>query len=156
MQTDVVTRPAVMADADEMSALVCEVLYASNLADYGAENVARVASHFTPDGVRTMIENRLETYVALLDGRIVGTASLDLSEDRTTAAVKTFFVDASLQRRGIGARLYACVVDKAATYGVDRFTVRSSIAGLQFYEKLGFVAVQDHWDGNERTIEMRN
>lgn len=65
MQPNVEIRPAVMDDAEELSALVCTVLYASNLADYGAENVARVAGHFSRDGVRTMIANRLATYVAL-------------------------------------------------------------------------------------------
>lgn len=86
----------------------------------------------------------------------MGTASLDLSNDGDIAEVKTFFVDAILQRRGIGARLYACLAEKAAAHGAAQFTVRSSIAGLQFYEKLGFVAVRDHWDGSERTIEMRS
>ncbi len=147
-------RPAVPADAQALSRLVCEVLQASNLADYGAENIARVASHFSPDGVKVMLQNRLETWVAIHDGRVVGTASLDLSEDGQTAIVKTFFVDAGLQRAGIGSRLFGALSAKATECGAHAFTVRSSIAAQQFYENLGFVAVRDHWDGDERTIEM--
>ena len=156
MSDEIVLRPAVMDDAPALSALIVAVLYTSNLADYGHDNVARVAGHFSVDGVKTMIRNRHETYVALCGDRIVGTAGLDLAEDRRAAAVKTFFVDAGQQRRGIGARLYAQLVAKAAERGVTRFSVRSSIAGQQFYEKLGFVAVKDHWDGTERTVEMQN
>lgn len=154
--TNITVRKAHDTDAAALSALVCDVLYASNLADYGPANIARVAGHFTPDGVVTMINDRLQTYVALADGRIVGTASLDLSEDSTLGVVKTFFVDARLQGQGIGAQLFARLVAKAATYGVSRFTVRSSIAAVPFYQRLGFVVVCNHWDGNERTIEMRN
>ncbi|MFG5383714.1 GNAT family N-acetyltransferase [Yoonia sp. R2-816] len=156
MAEEITVRPAVMADAPALSELVIAVLYASNLADYGAENVARVAGHFSVEGVKTMLGNRHATFVALQGDRVVGTASLDLDEDGQTAAVKTFFVDARMQRLGIGARLYAHVVAKAAESGIARFTVRSSIAGIPFYERLGFVSVRDHWDGTERTVEMRN
>jgi GNAT superfamily N-acetyltransferase len=128
MSSPVVIRSAVPADADALSRLVCDVLYASNLADYGPANIARVARHFSPEGVAAMLRDRLATWVATQGERIVGTASLDLSQDGQTAVVKTFFVDATLQGAGIAAQ--------------------------RFYEKLGFVAAKDHWDGDERTIEM--
>ena len=154
MSSPIVVRPAVPADAGPLAQLVCDVLYASNLADYGPANIARVAGHFSPEGAERMLRDRLATWVATRGGRVVGTASLDLSEDGQTAVVKTFFVDATLQGVGIGSRLFAALVEKAAAYGASRFTVRSSIAAQRFYEKLGFVAVKDHWDGDERTIEM--
>ncbi len=154
MSSSIVIRPAVPADADALSRLVCDVLYASNLADYGPANTARVAGHFSPEAVGVMLRDRLATWVAMQDGRIVGTASLDLSEDGQTAVVKTFFVDATLQGVGIGSRLFGALAEKAAVFGVSRFRVRSSITAQQFYQKLGFVAINDHWDGDERTIEM--
>ncbi len=154
LQIDI--RPALLTDAQTLSQLVRDVLYASNLADYGAANVARVAGHFGPEGVKVMLRDRLETWVALCEGRVVGTASLDLSEDGQTAIVKTFFVDAGSQRAGVGSRLFAVLSAKARACGASRFTVRSSIAAQRFYENLGFVAIRDHWDGDERTIEMHN
>lgn len=156
MSLQIAIRPALPTDAQALSRLVRDVLYASNLADYGPTNVARVAGHFSPEGVTTMLQNRLQTWVATDAGQIVGTASLDLSEDGQTAIVKTFFVDARLQRAGIGSRLFAALSAKARECGASRFTVRSSIAAQRFYENLGFVAVRDHWDGDERTIEMHN
>ncbi|MFQ1699597.1 GNAT family N-acetyltransferase [Loktanella agnita] len=155
MRPEIVIRPAEAADAAAISTLVCAVLYASNLPDYGAENVRRVAGHFTPEGVRHMLADGRVSFVATRGDRLVGTASYAPGEEAGTGVVKTFFVDSSQQRMGIGARLYDRIAAEAAKNRVSHFVVRASLAGVAFYEKLGFVPVQDHWDGTERTVEMR-
>lgn len=156
MSTDPIIRVAAPGDADALSQMICAVLYASNLADYGEENIRRVAAKFTPEGVRAMIGDGRVIYVALCAGRIAGTASYALTDDPSVAHIKTFFVDACLQRQGIGACLYAALAARAAEDCVFRFTLRASLAGVPFYEKLGFVPVRELWDGTERTVEMRN
>ncbi len=156
MVKNIEIRQAVDADSEALSALVCDVLHASNLADYGLENIRRVAGHFTVPGVRHMINDGRVTYVAEYQGRIVGTASVDFADDGQRAAVKTFFVDANLQRAGIGAHLFERLKTCAAENGVTQFTLRASLTAIKFYENMGFVAVRDHWEGTERTVEMHN
>jgi histone acetyltransferase (RNA polymerase elongator complex component) len=38
--------------------------------------------------------------------------------------------------------------------GVSRLSLQSSITAEAFYDKLGYIAIRDHFRGNERTIIM--
>lgn len=145
-------RAASVSDADALSALITRVLYISNLADYGEANIARVASHFTPEGVRVMLGNR-DTIVAVQGDTIVGTAGIAPASTHVGKSIRTFFVDPDLQGQGIGKALFAALMDHVSDG--ETVTVRSSIAAERFYAAQGFEKVQDHWEGDERTIEMR-
>lgn len=145
-------RDGITDDANALSALITRVLHISNLADYGEGNIARVASHFTPQAVRDMMGDR-ETIVAERGDIIVGTAGIGPAATHDGKSIRTFFVDPDLQGQGIGKALFTALM-KRVTIG-EAVTVRSSIAGEQFYATLGFAKVQDHWEGDERTIEMR-
>lgn len=141
---------------DDIAALVPmihRVLRVSNTPDYGVANVERVVSHFTEAGVAEMIE-RNHTLLALQDAKIVGTASLGTSVTLSEVAIRTFFVDPDVQRCGIGSALLEQIEGKARENGMTRLPVRSSLAGEPFYAAHGYVAVQDIWDGDERTIQM--
>lgn len=148
----VTIRDASSKDADALSALITRVLYISNLADYGEANIARVAAHFTPDGVKVMLGNR-ETILAELEGSIVGTAGIGPASTHDGKSIRTFFVDPDRQGQGIGKALFEDLMERVTPGEI--VTVRSSIAAETFYTALGFVKVQDVWEGDERTIDMR-
>jgi len=150
----VTLRSARPADVPALSSLIGRVLVASNLADYGAANVARVASHFTPDAVVVLMA-RTTTLVAERGGTILGTASYGPSARDDVPAVRTFFVEAAVQGQGIGTTLLDRIEALARADGIADLPVRSSIAGEPFYAARGYVALRDHWDGDERTIQMR-
>lgn len=141
-------RSACPEDSDAISALVVRTLWESNLADYGAENITRVAGHFTPEAVAGMQE-RWQMFLAEEDGRLLGTASY------FEASARAVFVDPETQGRGVGRALMAAVLKAARSDGQSEISLRSSVLAEPFYQALGFVAKEELWQGTERTILMR-
>lgn len=140
-------RLASEADTEAISGVILTALHESNAQDYSPDIIARVAESFSPAGVRRLVSSRT-VFVAVEDGSIVGTASLD------RAVVRTVFVSPSAQRRGIGAYLMAAIERAARAGGNTTLSVPSSITAQGFYEKLGFHAVGESFHGDERTIIM--
>src|ERR1700710_1533571 len=113
-------RPALEADADEISAVILRSLRETNARDYASEIIARVAHSFSPDAVRQLIGKRT-VFVATIGMRVVGTASLDGS------VVRSVFVSPDVQARGIGKRLMAEIERTARARNISGLTVPSSV-----------------------------
>ena len=146
-------RRATTADVPALVPLIHRVMRVSNTPDYGKENVERVITHFTAQSLTEMIKLS-HSFVAERDGTLIGTASLGTSKMLNDQAIRTFFVDPDIQRSGVGTALLHAIEDKARTIGLKTLPVRSSIAGEPFYAAHGYLAIGDHWDGDERTIQM--
>lgn len=140
-------RPALEDDADEISAVILRALRETNAQDYANEIIARVERSFSPSTVRELIGKRT-VLVATIDGRIVGTASLDGS------VVRSVFVAPDVQGRGIGKLLMAEIERTARKRNIVKLAVPSSVTAETFYARLGFTAVRDSYYGDERTIIM--
>jgi predicted N-acetyltransferase YhbS len=140
-------RPARNEDADEISAVVIRTLRETNAKDYASEIIARIEGRFSPNAVLALIGKRT-AFVAVMDGRVVGTASLDGN------TVRTVFVAPDVQARGIGKLLMAEIQRTARERQLTLLTVPSSIGAETFYRQLGFIAVRDSHFGEERTIIM--
>ncbi|WP_263146737.1 GNAT family N-acetyltransferase [Pseudomonas sp. RIT-PI-AD] len=141
-------RLARRSDAAAVSGVILAALRESNARDYSAEVIARVETSFGPAAVERLIEQR-QVYVALLEGRILGTASLD------GAVVRSVFVAPEAQGRGIGRALMAEVERAARAAGVRSLAVPASITAESFYAGLGFETVETRYHGEERTLVMR-
>ncbi|WP_027547524.1 GNAT family N-acetyltransferase [Bradyrhizobium sp. WSM2254] len=144
---DCTIRPALDDDADDISGVILRALRETNATDYSDEIIERVERSFSPDAVRELIGKRT-VFVAILGGRVVGTASLDGS------VVRTVFVAPDVQARGIGKLLMAEIERTARDRDISALTVPSSITAEAFYARLGFNAVRDSYHGDERTIIM--
>lgn len=140
-------RPARKGDAEAISGLIVRALRETNAKDYAPEIIARLERNFTPAAVRTWLTSR-RVFVAVVDRRIAGTASLDGN------TVRAVFVAPDLQGRGIGRLLMGTVERAAAAMGIRRLAVSSSITAEAFYAKLGYGAVRDAWHDGERAIIM--
>jgi len=81
------------------------------------------------------------TRVAVVDGRIVGFATL-LGDGE----LEDLFVDPDWMRRGIGRALVLDAVVLAPAHGLDRIEVTANGQALDFYESVGFV-----YDGEVET-----
>ena len=127
--------------------MIVRALRETNARDYSPENMARLEKAFSPDAVRGLMAKR-KMFVALSDGRIVGTASLEGN------VVRTVFVAPDVQSQGVGRRLMAQLEEVARGDGVAALVVPSSVTAEKFYAKLGFTAVRDSYHGDERTIIM--
>jgi len=144
---DCVIRKAEDRDAPAISLVVEAALRVSNARDYSVEIIDQVLQNFSPCAILRLLTLR-QVYVASIDGRIVGTASL--AQD----TVRSVFVEPSYQGQGVGRSLLAHIESLAAQSGVERLRVPSSITAQGFYRSLGYVKVRDEFHGAERTIIM--
>jgi GNAT superfamily N-acetyltransferase len=88
------------------------------------------------------------TYVAELDGRIVGTFMLTfirhlLRQGSLVAQIEAVRVDAPLRGRGLGAEMMRWAIEEARRRGCSRIQLTTHTArkdAHRFYERLGFGA----------------
>ena len=137
-----------VTDAPAISKAIIRALHQSNAADYSPDTIARVVESFSPEKIRALMAGR-HVFVALLNGKLIGTASLQGS------TAKTVFVHPDHQGKGVGASLMQVVEQAAIANGQSVLHVPSSITAEGFYRNLGFVAVRDEFHGEERTIIMQ-
>jgi GNAT superfamily N-acetyltransferase len=147
LPSGVTIRPADPVDAEGISRVVTRALRITNAADYAPDIIDRIAVNFTPERVTTRMAGRL-VLVALRNGDIIGTASLDGD------VVRTVFIDPDHQGAGIGATLMHEVEMRALQASITALTVPSSITAQSFYTRLGYAPVREEFHGDERTIIM--
>jgi len=75
-----------------------------------------------------------ETVVAEVGGQLAAVAQLDLDG----GALRALFVDAAIQRQGIGRALLAAVEARARTAGCTRLRGAMSLNAVSFYAHAGF------------------
>jgi GNAT superfamily N-acetyltransferase len=141
-------RRALPSDAEEISRVIVRALDETNGPDYPPHVITAVAANFSPERVAEKLAAR-RAYVAIVDGAIAGTASLD------GGVIRSVYVDPTYQGKGIGARLMNVLEGLAREQAVSTLSVPSSITAEGFYRKLGFVYVRDEFHGDEQTIIMK-
>ena len=67
--------------AKEMSEIILNNLYTINIKDYGKEVIDGIAIHFTEEEIKKNFPERVKCFVALKNGKVVGTASIDTIKD---------------------------------------------------------------------------
>jgi GNAT superfamily N-acetyltransferase len=148
MQSLTIIREATPADAAPISAVILAALWGSNAADYPPGVIEDTAPNFAPDRLVDLMAMR-RTWIAVRGDAIVGTASLQGD------GVRTVFVLPAAQAGGIGVSLMRQVETFARGRQIASLTVPSSITAVNFYRKLGYVALRDEYWRNVRTILMR-
>lgn len=133
--------------AKEISEIVLNNMYTVNIKDYGKELIDKIAIHFTEDEIKKNFPNRVKCYVALRDGKVVGTASVDKLRDMNGVKVEahekkyiilTVFVNLENHHQGIGKLLIQKIEEYASQIGAHELVIPSSIYGCEFYRKLGY------------------
>jgi N-acetylglutamate synthase-like GNAT family acetyltransferase len=140
-------RPAQAGDAADISRVIIRALRETNAKDYTPDIIARVELSFSSAAVERLIDQR-EVFVAEMDNRVVGTASLD------GQALRTMFVLPDVQGRGIGRLLVQRIERVARERQLAILTVPATVTAEAFYARLGFTAVREAYHGEERTIIM--
>jgi N-acetylglutamate synthase-like GNAT family acetyltransferase len=140
-------RPAQAGDAADISRVIIRALRETNAKDYTPDIIARVELSFSSAAVERLIDQR-EVFVAEMDNRVVGTASLD------GQALRTMFVLPDVQGRGIGRLLVQRIERVARERQLAILTVPATVTAEAFYARLGFTAVREAYHGEERTIVM--
>ena len=146
MTTEVKIRRATAGDAEAVYEIVLRALRETNARDYPASVIDRLVLTL-PEGVASKLEE-WRAYVAVVDGRIVGTGSLN------GKTVRALFVHPDYQGCGIGTKLMDAVENAANVQSESTLSVQSSITAQPFYAKRSFKVVREFFRGEERRIVM--
>lgn len=106
------------------------------------EQVLRIPLGMTIRPEDTQHDSEQHHYVALKDGKVIGTISLAHSTP-TTAKLRQMAVDTLHHGQGVGAGLMAYAHDQAQALGYSHITLNARDTAIGFYEKLGYHAVGD-------------
>jgi GNAT superfamily N-acetyltransferase len=88
--------------------------------------------------------NKGYTIVLEKNSQIIGTGTI--LEDE----IKRLFVEAKLQKQGLGKLIMRKLEEKAASLGIDVIKLDASIPSKKFYDSLGYVTLE------ETFLEMKN
>jgi len=142
------------AYANALSKIILSNLYTITVIDHGKAVVDRIARHFTEEKIKQNFPYRAKCYVALKDGKVIGTASLDNFRGNNVAdryMVCTVFVDMDYHKHGAGKKLMQMVEDYAKEIHAKELIILSSIYAVEFYRKLGY----DYLDGIKQLNEEK-
>jgi GNAT superfamily N-acetyltransferase len=146
MATRIEVRRAGAEDIDAVRDIVLRAVRETNGRDYPASVIDRLASTL-PDAVASKLQES-HAYVAVVGGRIVGTARLNGN------TVSSVFVCPDHQGQGIGTKLMDAIESIADVQSSRVLTLQSSITAQAFYANRGFKVVSESSHGEERTVHM--
>ena len=126
--------------AEEMSKIIIQNLLEVNSKDYGLEFVKKSVKEFTPEEIMRNFPKRTKVFVALEDNKVIGTAGLNKSWYNGDGEywILTVFVDIKHHKKGIGRMLIEEREKYARQINAKKLVIPASIAGCEFYQKLGY------------------
>ncbi|MCM2370274.1 GNAT family N-acetyltransferase [Aporhodopirellula aestuarii] len=130
-------RRFVPADAEPCLALFRDTIRRVNIRDY---TPAQINAWAPSEMDSTAWANRFRgrfAYVAVVSDRIAG-----FTDMTNTGYLDRLFVSADHQRCGIASRLIAPLFNDAISHNLEQITADVSITAKPFFERMGFVIVQ--------------
>ena len=131
-------RPFHPEDAEEVSSMIGSVLMEVNIKDYTVEALKEFVDFYNPDEVRHIPERGGHSYVAELEGEIIGCASICPYENEGESIIEAFYVRADMEGKGVGRRLLETLEADEMFLNTKRTVVSSSITAHEFYHKFGY------------------
>lgn len=140
--------------AEEMSKIIIQNLLEVNSQDYGLEYVKKSAEKFTVETIEKKFPKRAKVFVALEDGKVIGTAGIDKScyNDDGEYYILTVFVDIAHHKQGIGKMLIGEIEKFANSIHAKKLVIPASITGCEFYHKLGYEYANGKKELNENQM----
>ncbi len=140
MTEELIFRPIFEFEWDEAMKVVWDTFVLFDAPTYSREGIRNFKSFVRDPALRDLyMEGKYPTFVALLNGMIVGVISI-----RNKNHISLLFVDRDFQRRGIASRLILKAVEHVKTKeDKNHITVFSSPHAIGFYHKCGFIDTSD-------------
>ena len=154
--SDPLLRPAVLADAGPLNALIRESVLGLSQKDYSPTQLESALRHLF--GIDSRLIEDGTYYVIELDGRPIacggwskrstlfgGDQYTDRSDNRLdpkteAARIRAFFVHPDFARHGVATRLLDACARAARGAGFRRLELMSTLPGIPFYAQRGFQA----------------
>lgn len=140
--------------AESISKIVTQNLFEINSKDYGMEYIKNTAEKFTISEIQKNFPKRTKVFVALENDNVVGTAGIDKSWYNADGEywILTVFVDISHHKKGIGRMLIEEIEKYAKQINAKKLVIPASIAGCEFYRKLGYEYANGKKELNEHQM----
>lgn len=120
-------RRATISDIDELFTLI---------------NIYSEQKVVLPRTKESLYQNIFSIYVAVIDNKVVGSASLTIL-DKELAEIRSLVVDSSVKKLGIGKLLVEQIIEETRRIGINKLI--SLTYQVEFFQKCGFeITVKDN------------
>lgn len=131
-------RDATAADAEQISDFIIPLVQQFIVPSCRPEGVVLLLNSLSPAAMAGYLRQDYHFQLAFKDDTLIGVVGL-----RERRHLFHLFVASSMQRTGLGQKLWYLALRQAMADGSDgHFTVNSAVHAVEFYKKLGFVATQ--------------
>lgn len=140
--------------AKELSDIILSNMYTINIKEHGKEIIDKIAIHFTEEKIKKEFPNRVKCFVAIENGVVVGTVSIDRFRGDKTGKkyiILTVFVKKENHHQGIGKMLMDAIENYAAILDIEELIIPASIHACEFYRKMGY----DYLNGIKKQNEEK-
>lgn len=127
-----IIREVVVQDYDQISDMIVDTLHQSSSAYYCSDVIQHMVTIYSRESIGDQF-NGAFGLVALSDDKIIGTGGLRGS------SIFGVFISAAVQRTGVGRLIMNELELKAKLLGLKSVELCSSLQGVKFYEKLGYI-----------------
>ena len=122
-------------DAPEISSVIRRSILNRDNRGYTLEQLYSIANYYCAENLCSELDKKM-TYVCVVNGKIVGTATLRIDE------IMAVFITPEYQGNGIGKRFMRLLEDEAVKRGLSRVWLVSGLFTVPFYESLGYKFVR--------------
>ena len=123
-------------DSLELCNIIKRNLVEINSKDYPEHIINNMCNLYAPNNIIKIAEKR-DIYVAELNGRLIGTASLEVN------IICTVFVNINYHKCGVGRKLISYIEYKAKNNSINLIQIHSSLTSQNFYYALGYKYVKE-------------
>ena len=131
-------RPHCPSDATDTLRVFLAAIRTTAAADYSLDQIHAWAAPDIDPSNWAAKRGKLNTWVAILDGAVVGFTDVDQS-----GYIHMLFVDPLHGRTGIATALLEWVFEQAKSSGAHGLTTNASITARPFFQSQGFVVVEE-------------
>lgn len=125
------------SDAKEISEMIESAIRYSFESYYPECSIDYLINLLNEENLKNKIKN-LHFYIARENDEIVGCGAIGV-RDKNDAEIFNVFVSPNLQRKGVGRKIIEILEKDEYFCNAKRIEVSSSLVGVPFYKKMGYV-----------------
>jgi len=133
---NIIIRKFKSMDRLELCDIIKKNLVEINSKDYPEHIINSMCDLYVPNSIKKIAKKR-DIYIAELNGKLIGTASLDGN------IICTVFVNISYHKCGVGRKLISYIEYKAKSNSINLIQIHSSLTSQNFYYALGYKYIKE-------------
>lgn len=139
MAKQIIVRPYQSSDRLQVGTLFYDTVHTINLRDYTEEQLDVWAPAISKEGQFTRPLEKSYSYIAAIDGQIVGFADIT-----SEGCLDRLYVHKNFQRQKIASKLVEALEAKARELSLSEITTESSITAKPFFIANGYTVKEEN------------